>query len=1232
MLDLTENKKVYLTILEDPLCPEKRQRIVHNFIVGKPLSEYIPLIQAENIALAINGVKVDGPWNEIYPAPEDRIAVASKHGWAAAAYFATWLTGSTWAAAAGWTAVAWAASAVVAFAAISYGLSTVVSLLMTPDNPDGGEAGGGGSPTYGWGTLQNLQNQGNPIPIIIGSNRMAGQIINQYLLTLGDNKNYLNYLIALGVGPVDSIESLEVNGDPYDFFSEVSVYTRLGTVNDTEIEGFNQIYVNHHYNYRLTDQWVTIQTDSNTVEKIELDLFAPQLFIMDKGGIRPITINYSIEIKPSSSEVWNDPGVYSSKFKLGDDVHSTYLSRVPMTNRSPKAKEQLAWIVDYIYPAYTSNEDLRRFDTILGHRSGNRSMWKEGLFTWEIGNEQILLSAQYYSSIVPGSYTATGEDVPYSQLQVKIVERGYNDTVAEAHSVGAEVKVRNVGDLFLKGNTSSPVHKTISLDFLPPNQYDVRIKRDKNEETKVAYADSLYFSDMREVLKYKLLYPGIAKYAVKALATDQLSGSLPSLTVLVTKGTIQVYNPYTANWDTRSFANPAWAVYGVLNTYGNVSEDLIIYDDFKAWADYCDELIDGEKRHVVHTVIDTEGNLWDKCQGIAKYGRGSVFRKGTKISVFVDKEETVVDHLFTMGNIVEGSFVQQFLPMEDRANYIELTYTDPDKYYSRQIVAGYSSEYIDTNRVINRASISYEAAIPRNQVVRDVNYRLNSNKYLLKGVEFDVDIEAFTCLIGDLFYFQHDIPNYLVGSSGRIVSAYNSGGKGYVTLDQEVTLLPGDTYKVMVRRTNDSLIEKTVAAVLVSTTSSTLELTTVWANVPSKYDPFAFGETSAYLETYRITNIIKEQDQMNKITGLIYDARIYSDINAITDDEILPDVLQEALNVKAKEYFVFAGDGNYRSNVMVTWSPSYRATGTTWGIWIQDITNDRIFESIPGETIFSSDESAGFVNDRELNSVVLVGYTDSFHMNIESSFLVMNHEYRIIVSPKRRGYADTISNSTTIKILGSGLVPDSVGYFNGTWDAITRVVHFSWGMVENIDLKYYEIRQGASWETATVVIERATGTRVDLYIEGRVHENRTYCIKTVNYSGNYSSGAFFTTVTIDTSYCALQIPTGLALTTSNALQSNGTDISVLKASWNTNAEISDYWHHYELELKRVDTGDIRTNYTKGNAFFWQVISNLTYSVRVRAYDLSGNYTDWCDVSFRCNPTFCTYRVHRHRGL
>src|SRR6056297_3350518 len=578
------------------------------------------------------------------------------------------------------------------------------------------------------------------------------------------------------------------------------------------------------------------------------------------------------------------------------------------------------------------------------------------------------------------------------------LDERYVDFKIQFRPVGATSWI-DYGDVRVLGKTTEEVRKRVIISNISvQDQYEVKVTRLSDAGSSFREQKNVTWQTLKEVTHEQLIYPGIAKYGIIALATDQLSRRVPRVSCEVTRHHLDIYNPNKEIWETRSTRNPAWQTWYLLNKHHGIHHSRLIYDEFKEWADWCAETVDGEQRMVCSIVLDTQENAWNNAQKIARIGRGAIIRRGTKYGVFVDKPEDTVSHLFTMGNIIEGTFNMQYLPRKDRANAVEITYTDPDADFRRRIVAVYSSDYKDSTTEPKKANIKFDAAIPRSQVIREASFLLNSNKYLLRTIEFEADVDSFACVAGDLVYFQHMVPHYSDSNSGRIVDAGNDDGSGnpYVQLDQEVDLVSGTSYAVLVRLSDDSLIEKTLVTVSSSEITDTLILSSSWSTVPEKYDLYVFGEASTYKKTYRVTSITRAQELARRITLSEYNEAIYTDGAYIIDDSDAPisGPQQQAINVEASEYLTYGKGGDYVSNITVSWIPSTHAHGNNWAVWLEDITTERSFD----DTFIDLDDY-NFQPTAGPKQPIQAATTTKNNVNIGAQHLRAGHEYRIYVTP-----------------------------------------------------------------------------------------------------------------------------------------------------------------------------------------------------------------------------------------
>ena len=140
--------------------------------------------------------------------------------------------------------------------------------------------------------------------------------------------------------------------------------------------------------------------------------------------------------------------------------------------------------------------------------------------------------------------------------------------------------------------------------------------------------------------------PGKVLIGLRMLATNQLSGGLPSVNWRQTRGTVYVYNPTTSSYDEKPADNPIWATYDILHgcrklknintgsmeyvVYGCSHESLdAYYDEWVSAAAYSDEMItnhDGEKekRFMFDAFYDTTAKRYDAATKAAAVGHAAI--------------------------------------------------------------------------------------------------------------------------------------------------------------------------------------------------------------------------------------------------------------------------------------------------------------------------------------------------------------------------------------------------------------------------------------------------------------------------------------------------------------------------------------------------------------------------------------------------------------------------------
>ena len=673
--------------------------------------------------------------------------------------------------------------------------------------------------TYSWDGARNSYAEGLSIPIIFGTVKVAGTVIDQFakigtslseygtatlggadlaLYTSASSNSYLNVLLAIcgnGGDPIDSITDIRINGQISSQYPSVDVFTRLGTPDQTAITEFNDLVDSQSFNQRLMfGVNHTNSTNGDAVEQIDISFSAPNglYHINDSGDTEAQSVAISVEL--------------------------------------------------YIY--------------------------------------------------------GTGDFVQIGQESSSFVIHGAANSTA--------------------------IYETLTIKNLPPDKYKIVVSRVSADSIGLKTNTTVYLASIQETVTQPMRYPGIALYGFKMLATDQLSGSTPTFTALATRSQCKIYNIYYRDWMYISATNPAWATLSFLTYHNDVSTDRVIFEEFQSWAATCDELIDDgygglRKRYVVNIELNTSDSVWNQAQKIAKIGRAILVRRGSRIGVFCDRPETGYSHIFSSANIIEGSFQLQYTSTKDRANAVEIQYFDPEYDYTTQTVSFYSDDYDTTDAVLNKASSTFDAVLPRQQVINDACYLMNSNKHIIKAIQFKAASDSFSCTVGDIVSVQHNVPDFGKKYSGRIISATENT----VTLDQTITITESMT--IQIRLYDDEFVERIITEI---GTSNTFTVTAPFPTIPVNENIYIIGLTSIKGALYRIHTVNRNQDQTATISCVEYNSLIYDDTGRYIEVPYVYDIDTPI----ASNMVLFAGDGY----MQITWNTDKPRANNDWTVYIEN--------------------------------------------------------------------------------------------------------------------------------------------------------------------------------------------------------------------------------------------------------------------------------------------------------
>jgi len=796
----------------------------------------------------------------------------------------------------------WGFASFLAATAVMFLGSTLISRFT--GKQDMGHYDAKTDPTYSWDGTQTMEGQNNAIALTYGTVQSGGQSIGKYV-EVRDNKEYLNWLVAAGEGPL-TITDVQVNDNPVSFYEGMTLETREGTNDQSPISNFNDTFFTKNLNYQLLDSERIDTAQGNATEGliVKIEFSNGLYYAQDNGNL---------------GTAWVDIEGY---YRLGTNGEwIPFVARKTTSNSYIKTVESSAPVGNYrLYVADSTEYD--EYSEYYTTRTTATITYPDGHQV----SKQITRGTQFslgdFSVLVERNYYYYDDDYYGSEPTI-------NETFSVSYS-GARVS----------GSQSSALRKEYRIDNLPPGEYQVKMRvTGRSHAVDSSRASTrCFWTGLTSIVYDDFCYPNIALIGIKALATDQISGS-PSLKFKKTCPYVYVWNPNSGEYEQKSSRNPAWASYDVLhqcrklkNIHTNqfvfdvrgVAAKRILYDQFREWADFCDA-----KRLYVNIEIVNAGEMLDVInENIANVGRGQVLRFGTRYGCTWDCVRQPVQ-MFGMGNIVEGTFKEEFLQTSDRANCVELTYMDAANDFSRETITIYSDTY-DTDAQERTAQAEFNGITSYEQAYREGMYQLYCNQRLLRTVSFEASVDAIACTVGDVVLIAHDVPKW--ARSGRIHEVEGQE----LLLPVELDDMEGP-YRIMYRTVNDNMYTSPVTVLKNKDGWCRVRVANTFSaeDPPQPQDIFDIAYTYVGSKPFVVKSITRAQDFTRKIECLEYDASVYEenyDIPVIQYSSHEQQV-KNVTSLSAAAFRYLLQDGSSRYQTDISW---VRESNGSYEVYVMD--------------------------------------------------------------------------------------------------------------------------------------------------------------------------------------------------------------------------------------------------------------------------------------------------------
>lgn len=642
----------------------------------------------------------------------------------------------------------------------------------------------------------------------------------------------------------------------------------------------------------------------------------------------------------------------------------------------------------------------------------------------------------------------------------------------------------------MSGKTTNSWEKEVMLDLPDPGPWQVRLVRVTADSTSATLQNDTVVSGYTEIVYAKLRYPysalvGMSFDAQQFSQVPARGFEIKGLLVKVPSNYDPVTRTSSGFWDgtfKQAWSNnPAWCYmdllthkrYGLGQYIGMENIDVAALYEI---ARYCDEPVsDGkggtEPRFSCNAYIQTRQEAYTLLKNMASMFRAMVFWSGNMIVASQDKPQATT-RLVTNANVINGEFVYQSSKKSTRFTAAYVAYNNPDDSYKLDRVYVEDEQGIKDLGLIE-TDITAWGCTSRAQAIRLGKWALYTNLYETDLVVFTVSLEGLRFLPGSVISINDELRRG-IADGGRL--------RGYAdkkfTLDKTVAFSSDLSYTISWMSKDGRVVTRQLKPGINGVLDSVAVGDVTEADMPVELGIYTLSTSALGSALYRVVSIKEDQDMTFQVRAIEHHPTKYAYVeNNVRVDEV-PTIRKanppKPVNLRLTDELYVSGEA---VNTSMTIAVDYQQEANKYtflyrrenGAW----------------TTVVSDQSSLTVRDVAVGTYEVRVYT--------TNVLKLNSDVATL----------------TGEVLGKTRPPEDVTGFSA--ELTSSGVTMKWRAVRDLDIDFYEIRTGLSWESSEFVgtakattlswIPPTAGTAFNLHIRAK------------DTSGNYSN--LVTSITTD---------------------------------------------------------------------------------------------------------------------
>ena len=597
--------------------------------------------------------------------------------------------------------------------------------------------------------------------------------------------------------------------------------------------------------------------------------------------------------------------------------------------------------------------------------------------------------------------------------------------------------------------TKDTVRWGVRIVFPSRGKYEIAVSRTYLLTDDIKLLEEIVWSYLRSVRNEKPLNfrKPLATTSLRIMATDQLSGIIDNLNGIV-ESYVPIWSKELGLWISEPSNNPA-ALYRwvLLGPGSDRPRSLSQVDSVKLaeWYEFCET-----NGYEFNQIRDFQDSIWDTLADIAAAGRAAPTLIDGKWSVIIDEPGKPVVQHFTPRNSWDFQSSKS-IPIQPHAFRIRFWNEDRDWQVDERIVAddGYRAGEAAPTQF---ERIEFPGITDPDLIWKFGRYFIAQARLRPEEYSFGVDFEHLACQRGDVVLMNHDVTLWGSGA-GRVTEVKTDSSDDIVgvVVDEEFIVEPGKTYNMRFRLEDGSSFITNVTPAGGDGVRTEFDFAATSQNIQIG-DLVMFGEVNSEAQRLVVKRIERGADFTARLVCVDEAPALYEadtgDIPPFDSNTTDPvDITQtqpdapQIINVESgTNALIPLGNGAFMARILVGLEPT---------------------TTIPAARNYQVRFRSGG-NDWQMET------TSPSELTVPLAPVQTGDVYEI--------QARAISVFNVLGMWGASVFEEVVGELEPPQDVTGFIatqtkygVKLKWNPVSDVDLRDYEIRVGADWDTATVL-------------------------------------------------------------------------------------------------------------------------------------------------------------------